>query len=277
MKKVFIAALLFVYTSTCFGQAFPIYRSTPTAHTCTSGQPCSPLTDVNGRQVMSIDSGTQTSSATGLLKLEDSPSASADAGVGVLGVINPNFDAKAAIGDYTFPALDTAGVTFVQIDQLSQQSTARGLLKREDDAAASGDAGVGILGKILAIPVSQANDGDYGLPLMNDLNAWYVDTIRRNTVTHTQPSVTTATSFTCLAANTARRYAMIQNNSAANIMINLNNGTLTGVAPTSTNLGIVLTPGSNYETPPNFSPTSAITCYQTSGGTINTISVMEGA
>jgi len=101
------------------------------------------------------------------------------------------------------------------------------------------------------------------------------DTVRRATFTHTQPSVLTATSFTCLATNTLRRMATIQNNSGANILINLNAGVLTGIVPTATNLGIVLTPGSSYTTPPNAAPTVAITCYQTSGGTINTISVVE--
>lgn len=104
----------------------------------------------------------------------------------------------------------------------------------------------------------------------------YVDTVRRNTMTHTQPTVTNTTSFTLAAAATQRKYLFVQNNSAANIMINLNNGTLTGIVPTSTNLGIVIPPGGFYETPPNFSPTAAVTVYQSSGGSINTISVIEG-
>lgn len=97
------------------------------------------------------------------------------------------------------------------------------------------------------------------------------------TITHTQPSVTTATSFTCLAANTGRHYFMVQNNTAANIMINLAGGTLTGIVPTSSNLGIVLVPGANYESNPAYASIGTITCYQTSGGTVNTISVMEGS
>ncbi|HLX53425.1 MAG TPA: hypothetical protein VKR58_05775 [Aquella sp.] len=97
-----------------------------------------------------------------------------------------------------------------------------------------------------------------------------------STFTHTQPSVTTATSFTLLASNTSRKFLEIQNNSSANILINLNNGTLTGIVPTSSNLGFVLTPGSAWYSPPNVCPTAAITGYQTSGSTINTISVIEG-
>lgn len=92
---------------------------------------------------------------------------------------------------------------------------------------------------------------------------------------HTQPSVLTANSFTCLAANTLRKGLLIQNNSAANIMINLNGETLTGIVPTSTNKGIVIAANGTYVSPASNTPTAAVTCYQTSGGTINTISVVE--
>ncbi len=68
----------------------------------------------------------------------------------------------------------------------------------------------------------------------------------------------------------------VQNNSAANVMINLAGGTLTGIVPTSTNLGIVLTPGSSYTCPASYCTIAAITCYQTSGGNINTVSITEG-
>lgn len=210
------------------------------------------------------------------VKAEDSTHVSGDAGDFVLAVRN---DALANFTntdlDYTPFGVTAQGALYVVIDRALQGSQARGLLKNEDDPAGSGDAGVSILGKILAIPASQAGDGDYGHILLNDLNAQYFDGVRRNTVTHTQPSVTNTTSFTLVAANTARRYMFIQNNSAANIMINLNNGTLTGIVPTATNLGIVIVPGGNYETPPNAVPTAAITCFQSSGGTINTVSVME--
>ena len=56
-----------------------------------------------------VSSTAQSATATSLLKLEDAVAASADAGVGVLGVINATSAAKAADGDYTVPALDTAG------------------------------------------------------------------------------------------------------------------------------------------------------------------------
>lgn len=97
----------------------------------------------------------------------------------------------------------------------------------------------------------------------------------KGAITHTQPTVAQNTSTTCLAANANRNYFLIQNNTAANIMINLSGTALTGIVPGATNLGIVITPGSNYESPPNFIITSAVTCYQ-GGASTNAISVMEG-
>lgn len=94
-------------------------------------------------------------------------------------------------------------------------------------------------------------------------------------VTETTPTVATATSTTLLAANTARKYLLIQNNTAANIMISLSGKTLTGIVPTNTNIGFVIAVGASYSSD-RFAPTGAITVYQTSGGTVNTISVAEG-
>lgn len=93
---------------------------------------------------------------------------------------------------------------------------------------------------------------------------------------HTNPNVANATSVTLLAANADRRYLLVQNNSAANIALSLDGGVLTGIVPTVTNECIVLAPGASYESPSHCCPVGAITCYQTSGGQINTISVVEG-
>lgn len=236
------------------------------------GSSSSGLTSMN----VGIDSDAQRSQATGILKLEDSATASGDAGVAIL---LKRLDVAAAQtttdGDYTLPVATQYGAALVSIERGFQGNQSNGLLHAEDDAVGGGDAGVGVLMKVLAAPVSQAGDGDYGLPLINDVNAQYTDGVRRGTFTHTQPTIATATSSTLVASNTARRYLVVQNNSAANIMINLNNGTLTGIAPTSTNLGIVLAAGASYETPPNACPTAAVTCFQTSGGNLNTISVIE--
>lgn len=94
--------------------------------------------------------------------------------------------------------------------------------------------------------------------------------------TETTPTIVTATSTTILAANTYRKWVRIQNNSAANIMFSLQGNTLTGIAPTSTNKGFVLAAGGVYESTAAFVPVGAITCYQTSGGSINTVTVAEG-
>jgi len=118
-------------------------------------------------------------------------------------------------------------------------------------------------------------DGNLRFPACSATGGLASDTVIRGTFTHTQPTITTATSFACLAANASRRGLIIENNGSANIMINLDNGTLTGIVPTSTNLGLVLTPGSSYHSPPNASPTAIVRCYQTTGGNINTVSIYE--
>jgi len=92
----------------------------------------------------------------------------------------------------------------------------------------------------------------------------------------TTPTIVTATSTVILAANDFRQKLEIQNCSAANIMINLEGATLTGIVPTATNKGFVLEPGRAWYNDTNYIPTSDITCYQTSGGNINTVVVVEG-
>jgi len=99
-----------------------------------------------------------------------------------------------------------------------------------------------------------------------------------NTTT-TTPTIATATSTAILTANSVRKCLIIQNNSAANIAIGLEGQTLTGITATSTNKCYVLpsTAGSNVlRFTEGFVPASAITAYQTSGGNINTLVVIEG-
>lgn len=99
-----------------------------------------------------------------------------------------------------------------------------------------------------------------------------------NTTT-TTPTISTATSTTIATAKPFRNFLMIQNNSAANIAINLEGATLTGITPTATNKCYVLSSsaGNNFvRFDAGFVPAGAITAYQTSGGTINTLVVMEG-
>ena len=99
-----------------------------------------------------------------------------------------------------------------------------------------------------------------------------------NTTT-TTPSIDTAASTTILAANGARKFLLIQNNSAADIAIGFEGQALTGIAPTSTNKCFVLksTAGLNIvRFDGMFVPAGAITAYQTSGSAINTLVVVEG-
>ena len=97
--------------------------------------------------------------------------------------------------------------------------------------------------------------------------------------TITTPTIATATSTTIAAARTFRNFLLIQNNSAANIAISFNGATLTGITPTSTNICYVLpsTAGSNVvRFDGTLIPAGAITAYQTSGSSINTVTVIEG-
>lgn len=97
--------------------------------------------------------------------------------------------------------------------------------------------------------------------------------------TTTTPTIATATSTQILAANPFRKFLMIQNASAAHVGIGLDGQTLTGIAPTSTNLCVNLTNSDNGNRlifTNGFVPNGAITAYQTSGGTINTVVVVEG-
>ena len=101
-------------------------------------------------------------------------------------------------------------------------------------------------------------------------------TLYTGTITHTQPSVATATSTVIAAANSQRRYLAIQNRTGANIMLNFAGGTLSGIAPTATNIGAVLGNGAQFTFTDPFCPSGAVTAYHTAGSTINTICVIEG-
>lgn len=97
-------------------------------------------------------------------------------------------------------------------------------------------------------------------------------------INETTPSVATATSVQVLAANPSRKFLLIQNNTAANIMVSLEGNTLTGIVPTATNIGYVIQAGGQYshEFGSDSCPQGPVTVYQTSGGTVRTIVVGEG-
>jgi len=99
----------------------------------------------------------------------------------------------------------------------------------------------------------------------------------RGVPTHTNPTIATSASTTCLAANSSRRMLTIQNNSASVIAISLTGATITSLTPSATNKIILLaaTTGT-YSCPSSYCTIAAITCYQTSGGNLDTISFVEG-
>lgn len=102
--------------------------------------------------------------------------------------------------------------------------------------------------------------------------ALIVNTSYKATVAYTNPSVANTTSVTVLAANANRKGYRVQNNSAANICCSEAGATLTNITGTSCN---VLVPGASLDSKPNAVSQSAITCYQSSGGAITTITVAE--
>lgn len=97
--------------------------------------------------------------------------------------------------------------------------------------------------------------------------------------TTTCPTINTATSTQILAAKPFRNFLLLQNNSAADIAISLDGATLTGIVPSATNRCFVLKSTAGLNTlmfDAAFIPAGAITAYQTSGGAINTLVVIEG-
>ena len=99
-----------------------------------------------------------------------------------------------------------------------------------------------------------------------------------NTTT-TTPTIATATSTTILAANPFRKFLLIQNHSGASIGVGLEGQTLTGINPSATNKCFNLDSTNNANRwifLDGFIPGGPITVYQTSGASINTVTVIEG-
>jgi hypothetical protein len=135
---------------------------TPAAQTDTDGDYTVPVANSFGAQQVNIDSGFQRAAATGLLKLEDVASASGDAGVAIL---LKRTDTAAAqtdtTGDYTLPVANSFGAQQINIDSTFQATAATGLLKLEDAAHASGDAGVAAWGVANTALAAFGANGDY--------------------------------------------------------------------------------------------------------------------
>ena len=107
--------------------------------TATEGDAIAPSLNSKGQLMCSINSGV--ASATNPIKLEDSAAASGDALMGVAHRVNSGAATLAADGDYTTPAVNALGSTFIDANVLLQGSTALGLLKREDEASTDQAAG----------------------------------------------------------------------------------------------------------------------------------------
>lgn len=95
------------------------------------------------------------------------------------------------------------------------------------------------------------------------------------TPNHSAPTVATATSVTLVAANPVRKFLFIQNRTAADIAVNLSGTAITSLTPSALNPIIILPTNTSFQFDGNFVPTSAITVYQTSGGSVNTIIVVS--
>lgn len=267
-----VASAQFIYIPTRGAKKLRVFPSATGTGTLTFSLIPSPV-----NEAINIDSIFPGVGVNNLGKAEDAASASGDVGISILGVSNEAFAVTSSTdGDYTQIATTRKGTVLGTLLYDNALSSSVQAVNAEDRASVGGDAGIFILGIRQDTPIATTNaNGDYTQFSVDSTGALRIHEAAPLTFTHTCPSVTTATSFQLLASNTARNGLTIQNDTAANIMINLNNGTLTGIVPTSSNVGIVLTQGSSYTTPANATPTTAITCYQTSGSTVNTISVTE--
>lgn len=101
--------------------------------------------DVWGNQLISLSAGT--ASATNPIKLEDSASASGDAGITPLLVRRDTPSTETGSdGDYMFAAGNSRGAQYVAINAAADPLQTLSILKLEDSVHASGDAGVFSLG-----------------------------------------------------------------------------------------------------------------------------------
>lgn len=103
--------------------ALTVRRDTATALAGTQGDYSPMAVNQNGANYVDIQSGFQSSAATGLLKLEDSSHVTGDAGVMSLAVVNSNNTARASSnGDYVPMAADDAGRIKVIVEPSSEQN-----------------------------------------------------------------------------------------------------------------------------------------------------------
>lgn len=95
-------------------------------------------------------------------------------------------------------------------------------------------------------------------------------------VVTTIPNVPDSASTTILAANPYRRYLSITNIGSNTFAISLDGATITSVTPSTANPVVPFGSGAQYANYFEFVPTGAITAYQTSGGALEELLVIEG-
>lgn len=163
MKRIVALLALILAPALSFAQTNVIQNEAGTSYAPNTGNINSNVAvDRALRLIVSLSSGT--ASATNPIKLEDSAAASGDAGISTLGVVNDSANTLAADGDYTWPALHASGVVQTNIWNSAIPAAIRptSILKLEDNATASGDAGVAALARVKGDFNASAADGDYG-------------------------------------------------------------------------------------------------------------------
>jgi hypothetical protein len=126
----------------------------------------------------SVISTTLLAAATNIAKAEDAAHSSGDTGAFVLGVRRDTPAALAGTeGDYSPFAVEATGAQRVVLDYRDQGNVANQLLKLEDAAAGSGDAGVAVLGvRNSTLTAKTGTDGDYGMLAIDSLGRLEVTT-----------------------------------------------------------------------------------------------------
>lgn len=156
--------------------------------------------------------------ATDLGKAEDAPHVSGDTGVAIWAVRQDTWAAFTnTAGDYSPISVTQAGAIRPDISSDWQESSAKGLLKREDDAHSNLDAGVFALGVRATTPAtSTSTDGDYSQLTTNPSGVLYAEPSNQ--------AATYATSITAGAAGgiTTTGASVLTNAAKAKIISVLN-------------------------------------------------------
>jgi hypothetical protein len=124
--------------------------------------------DQTGRQKIVLSAGT--ASATNPVKLEDSASASGDAGVASLFkyLANGGVAQVGADGDYIVPTTTQFGAIYVDLNRNHVENAGASAIKTEDTSTANADAGISIFSTTnSALLASAALAGDY-VPFKSD-------------------------------------------------------------------------------------------------------------